>query len=63
MAEDLRILFIQAYQNWLEAKTFSDREHAWTEYTAIRDLWSGKGPAYEVWTNRTKDPEPKQEHN
>jgi len=52
MGEDLRILFIEAYKNWLEAKTFSDREHTWCEYTQIRDLWCGKGKAFEVWSNR-----------
>lgn len=63
MAEDLRILFIEAYRAWIEAKTFSDREFTWGEYTQIRDLWIGKGTAYNFWANRTKEPEPREENN
>jgi len=52
MSEDLKILFIEAYKAWIEAKTFSAREFAWNEYTQIRDLWLGKGTAYQIWSNQ-----------
>lgn len=49
MNEDLKQLFIQAYLAWAKAKTFQERELTWREYCQIRDLWSGKGWAFNAW--------------
>lgn len=57
MADDLRLLFIQAYEAWINAPTLKEKEITWIEYCQIRDLWTGVGKSYDVWARNKREQE------